>query len=69
MFVLLGLDRAYLSMDCRNTLPSSSVLLYCIVEWPRKAALEVLRIQGAGVLPTILCCLAISATSNPPPES
>ena len=68
MFVLLGLDRAYLSMDCRNTLPSSSVLLYCIVEWPRKAALEVLRIQGAGVLPTILCCLAISATSNPPPD-
>ena len=44
------------------------VALHCIVEWPRKAALEVLRIQGAGVLPTILCCLAISATSNPPPD-
>ena len=50
MFVLLGLDRAYLSMDCRNTLPSSSVLLHCIALWSGRAKrhLRCLEFRGQG---------------------
>ena len=56
--------QAYPPIDCgilllpNGCLPllSFSALLHCIAECLRKAALEVIRIQGAGVSRHTLCC-------------